>query len=152
MATQSVHKDSKSGPVWPLGMIIVTTPGTPVGIMSLVDPNSYNAPETATAVEPAGAAQGDEYTSVFQQIMFQGFTSNGGTGVISNQGNVYIMRKGVQGAGNHTDFGSMVAVLAPGQTIFIASAPRNRDTFSGYQFYIDADNANDAAIVVGFVQ
>jgi hypothetical protein len=152
MATQSVQKDSKSGPVWPLGLITVATPGTPVGIMSLVDPSSYNAPETATAIEPAGSAQNDEYTSVFQQIMFQGFTSNAGTGVISNQGNVYIMRKGVQGAGNHTDFGSMVAVLSPGQTIFIGSAPRNRDTFSGYQFYIDADTANDSALVTGFVQ
>jgi hypothetical protein len=152
MATQSVQKDPKSGPDWPLGGIFVTTPGTPVGIMSLVDPNSYNAPETATANLAAGTAQQDEYTSLFQQLQFQGFKSNSGTGMIPNVGNVYIMRKGVQGAGNRTDFGSIVAVLLPGQTIFIASSARNRDTFSGYRYYLDADNASDGAIVTGYVQ
>jgi hypothetical protein len=152
MATQSVQKDGKSGPTWPLGLITVATPGTPVGVMTLVDPNSYNAPETATATEAAGAAQQDEYTSVFQQIMFQGFKAGASHGLQNNAGNVYIMRKGVQGAGNRDDYGSCVAVLLPGQTIFIGSAPRNRDTFSGYQFYIDADNANDSALVTGFVQ
>jgi hypothetical protein len=62
------------------------------------------------------------------------------------------MRKGVQGLGNHTDFGAMVAVINPGQTIFIASAPRNRDTFSGYRYYIDADTSGDSCLVTGFVQ
>jgi hypothetical protein len=151
MATQSVQKD-RQGPDWPLGLIIVTAPGTPVGIMSLVDPDSYNAPETATAVEPAGSAQNNEYTELAQQIMFQGFKSNAGTGVVNNTGNVYVMRKGVQGAGNHTDFGSMVAVLPPGQTLFLASSARNRACWGPYRYYIDADNANDAALVTLLVQ
>jgi hypothetical protein len=144
--TQSIMLDAKSGPDWPLGLIVVAAAGTPVGIMSLVDPNSYNAPETPTSTHT------DEYTSVFQQIMFQGFKSNGGTGLIPNTGAVYVMRKGVQGLGNHTDFGAMVAVINPGQTIFIASAPRNRDTFSGYRYYLDADTSGDSCLVTGFVQ
>jgi hypothetical protein len=141
----SVMKD-KQGPDWPLGAIIVVTPGTPVGIMSLVDPNSYNAPETATGTHSA------EYSELCQQIMFQGFKSNAGTGMLQNTGNIYICRLGVQGSGNRTDFGAIVAVLAPGQTIFIGSAPRNRDTFSPYRYYLDADNANDSALVTLFVQ
>jgi hypothetical protein len=141
----SVMKD-RQGPDWPLGAIVVATPGTPVGIMSLVDPSSYNAPETATGTHSG------EYSELCQQIMFQGYKSNAGTGMLLNAGNVYIMRLGVAGSGNRTDFGAMVAVLSPGQTIFIGSAPRNRDTFSPYRYFLDADNANDSALVTLFVQ
>jgi hypothetical protein len=146
MATQSVQKDNKAGPDWPLGLIVGVTPGTPVGIMSLVDPTSVNAPETATT------ASSDEYTSVFQQIMFQGVKAGASHGLVSNTGNCYIVRKGVQGAGNRDDYGSVVAVVLPGQTMFIASAPRNRDTFSGYRYSVDFDNAGDSCLVTGFVQ
>jgi hypothetical protein len=142
----SVMKD-RSGPDWPLGAIVVASPGTPVGIMSLVDPNSYDAPETAT-----GTHSGEYGGALCQQIMFQGFKSNAGTGVVQNAGFVYIVRLGTAGSGNRTDFGAMVAVLAPGQTIFWGSAPRNRDTFSPYRYYLDADNANDGALVTLFVQ
>jgi hypothetical protein len=146
--TQSVMQD-KQGPTWPLGAIAVATPGTPVGIMSLVDPSSYNAPETATV-----AGQSAEYGGALcQQIMFQGFKSNAGTGMVPNVGAVYIMRKGAGGGlGNRTDYGAMVAVINPGQTIFIASAPRNRDTFSPYQFFLDCDSAGDGALVTLFPQ
>jgi hypothetical protein len=145
MATQSVQKD-RQGPDWPLGAIAVATPSTPVGIMSLVDSTNVNAPETATTTSS------DEYSPLCQQIQFQGFKSNAGTGVVANTGNVYIMRKGVQGLGNRTDFGSLVAVLPPGQTLFIASSARNRDTFSPYRYFLDADNAGDGAIVTLYVQ
>jgi hypothetical protein len=143
--TQSVMKD-RQGPDWPLGAIAVATPGTPVGIMSLVDPTSVNAPETATTTSS------DEYTPLCQQIMFQGFKSNGGTGMVPNAGNVYIMRKGAAGAGNRTDFGAMVTVLLPGQTVFLASSARNRDTFSPYRYSLDADNAADGALVTLIIQ
>jgi hypothetical protein len=145
MATQSIMKD-RQGPDWPLGMIVVTSPGTPVRVTSLVDPNNYNAPETATTTNA------DEYSPICQQIMFQGFKAGASHGVANNSGNVYIMRVGVQGAGNRDDYGALVAVLTPGQTIFLASAPRNRDTFSPYRYYVDADNASDAAIVTLIVQ
>lgn len=144
--TLSVMQDRKAGPDWPLGAIAVPVPGTPVSIMSLVDATNVNAPETAPSSTTPGTATGDEYTASCQQIMFQGFKSNAGTGMVSNVGNIYIMRKG-PGTSNRTDFGAMVAVLPPGQTLFIASAPRNRDQFSPYRYYVDADNANDAVLV-----
>ena len=43
--TLSVDK-SYVGPIWCLGNIIVTVPGTPVSIMSLVDSSNANAPGT----------------------------------------------------------------------------------------------------------
>jgi hypothetical protein len=72
----------------------------------------------------------------------------------TNTGNVYIVRYGDKGAGsgNRDDPGVMVAVLLPGQTLFLASAPANRNVYSPYRYYIDADNANDGALVTGIVQ
>jgi hypothetical protein len=35
---------NRFGPFWPLGSIVVVTPGTPVNMMSLVDPSLINAP------------------------------------------------------------------------------------------------------------
>jgi len=145
--TQSVELD-KQGPDWPLGFIKVVTPGTVVGIMSLVDPNSVNAPQKPTP----GTAGADEYTVQAQQIIFQGFTGASGTGVVNNTGNVYIMRAKVQGNGDRTDYGAMVKVLSPGETFFLASAPLNRNVFNPYRYFLDADNANDGAIVTLIIQ
>ena len=131
------------GPDWPLGLITVPTPGTPVGIMSLVDPSGRQDPANPTA---AGVR---EYTSRAQQIMFQGFTAGTGRGVggtgtlVPNTGNVYIVRKSYTA----TDTGSVVAVLSPGQTVFLASAPTVEDVFSGYRYALDADVASDGALV-----
>lgn len=146
MATQSVQRDVH-GPDWPLGAIVVATPGTPVGIMSLVDSSLLAAPATKTP----GTSGAPEYTVRFQQIIFQGFKPNT-DGMQPNTGNVYIVRKGVQGAGNRDDYGSIVYVLQPGDTLFLASAPLNRDVFSPYRYSLDADNAGDGALVVGIVQ
>jgi hypothetical protein len=151
----SVQKDFQ-GPDWPLGSIIVVTPGTPVSIMANVDPGNVNAPETA--LQPAGlnmiqSGGQQEYTVLAQQIMFQGFKGNAGTGLVVNTGNIYIVRKGVgAGTGNRTDYGSIVAVVPSGQTLFLASAPRNRGTWGPYRYFIDADNANDACQVTLLVQ
>jgi len=139
--TLSVLQDRKSGPDWPLGSIIVVTPGTPVSIMSLVDASNNNAPETGTTTSS------DEYTALCQQIMVQGFKSNAGVGLTPNTGNIYVVRKGTTGSGNKNDYGVIVLCVLPGQTMFVSSAPRNRNEFSPYRYYIDADNANDAAQV-----
>lgn len=146
MATQSVHKD-RQGPVWPLGLIQVLAPGTPVNLMSLIDAALVNAPETATS------AQADEYTPRAYEIVFIA-CNPAANGVQVNRGNIYIMRKGVQGAGNRNDYGSMVAALPPGSstgvqfpTFRLTAAPMNRNVFSPYEFYIDADNANDGCLV-----
>ena len=145
------------GPDWPLGLIVVTSPGTPVSIMSLVDPSNVNAPETGfgnqTAPQTIPTAGQQEYSVLAQQIMFQGFKSTAGTApMVNNSGNVYIVRKGTAGAGNRTDFGAMVFVLTPGQTIFLASGARNRNTWSHYRYFLDADSANDGAIVTLIIQ
>ena len=146
MATQSIQKD-RQGPDWPLGTIVVVTPGTPVSIMSLVDPNNLNAPGTPTP----GTSGADEYTVRAQQICFQGFKANT-HGLQANTGNIYIVRKGVQGAGNRDDYGSIVAVIPSGLTMWLASAALNRNVFSPYRYFIDADNANDACQVTLLIQ
>jgi hypothetical protein len=147
MATQSVQKD-KQGPDWPLGLIVVATPGTPVGIMSLVDPTGVNDPSTATP----GISGADEYTVRAQQIMIQGFKAGASHGLANNTGNIYVVRKGVQGAGNRDDYGSIVATITPGLTLFLASAPFNRNVWSPYRYFIDADNASDAALCMLIIQ
>jgi hypothetical protein len=126
----------RQGPDWPLGLIAVAAPGTPVGIMSLVDPGSLADPSTPTA---AGVP---EYSARCQQIMFQGVKA-AAHGLQVNTGNVYIVRKG----GSRDDSGTIVAMLQPGQTIWMASAPAVLDVFSPYRYYVDADNAGDSALV-----
>jgi hypothetical protein len=109
--------------------------------MRLVDPTSLADPETATA---AGVP---EYTRRCQQIMFQGFKSAGAAGLQLNTGNVYVVRKG----GSRADLATIVAVVQPGQTIFVASAPAVRNVFSPYRYYLDADNAADGAQITLFI-
>ena len=144
----SVHLD-KQGPDWPLGFIKVVTPGTPVEVMSNIEATSPepNEPETLSS------GGGDEYTVRAQQICFQGFKPGATHGMQNNGGNVYIMRDGVgSGTGNRDDTGAMVFVLVPGATLFLASAPLNRNVFSPYRYSIDADNAGDGALVTLIIQ
>lgn len=131
------------GPDWPLGSIVVTAPGTPVNIMKLVDSTNSQAPQT-----PVSDVNPRQYTPRCQQIIFQGFKTNAGTGLVVNTGNIYIVRTGVgAGTGNRADMGSIVAVIAPGQSFVLASAPINGNVYNPYRYFIDADNANDAAQV-----
>lgn len=135
----SVHID-KQGPDWPLGSIIVTAPGTPVNIMSLVDPGLANAPGAATGTTT------DEYSPRCNQIVIQGVKGN--SPVVNNTGNIYVVRKGVgTGTGNRADNGAIVLVIAPGSTGVLGPSALVKDVFSPYRYSIDADNANDAAQV-----
>ena len=138
-------QQNPQGPLWPLGNIAVATPGTPVRITSLVDPTAVNAPESATS------PTSDEYTRRAQQITFQGFKANT-DGLQPNTGNVYIILKGGKGSNNRDDAGSIIWVLQPGQTWTLGSSALNRNVFSLYQFYIDADNAADGAQVSAIIQ
>lgn len=144
----SVHKD-RQGPVWPLGSIVVPTPGTYVSIMSLVDPTQANAPESPTP----GTAGADEYTSRAQQIIFQGFKAGAvPPKLTANTGNVYVVRKALAGAGGASDIGTVVAVIAPGGSFILGSAALNRNVYSLYEYLIDADTANDACQVTAIIQ
>ncbi len=144
MATQSVQKD-RQGPDWPLGLIIVVTPGTPVNIMSLVDPSLVNDPAAATS------STSDEYTPRCQQITFQAYNGSAAHGLTPNTGNIYICRKGVQGAGNRDDFGSITEVLTPGQTLSLGSSALVKNAFSPYRYSIDADTASDGCLVTLYI-
>jgi len=151
----SVRKDFQ-GPIWPLGLIVVATPGTPVNIMSLVDPGLADDPNNLSPGSLRSPLP--EYAVRAQQIMFQGVKAAGGT--TSNSGNVYIMRRGGTllsppggvSANNRTDYGTMVLALGAGLTFFLASAPLNRNVFSPYDYAIDADNAGDSCLVSLIIQ
>ena len=147
MATQSVQKDF-SGPDWPCGLIAVATAGTPVGIMSLVDSANVNDPATITP----GTSGANEYTQRCNQIVFYGVKAGASHGLQPNTGNVYVMRKSVQGAGNRDDFGSCVAIIFPGQAYTLVPSALTRNGFSPYRYYIDADNNGDSALVTLIIQ
>lgn len=148
--TVSVQKDPH-GPDWPLGVIAVPTPGTPVSIMSLVDGTNVNDPTTATP--PAtGSTSSDEYTRVAQQIIFQAYKAGAAPPRMgANTGNIYIVRKSV-GAGGVNDVGSVVVTLQPGQTFILGSSAMVRNAFSLYRYFIDADTALDACSVTAIIQ
>ena len=149
MATQSVQKDYQ-GPDWPLGAIAVATPGTPVNIMSLVDSGNVAAPQTATSYSATSAVP--EYTVRAQKIIFQAVKAGASHGLANNTGNIYICRKGVQGAGNRDDYGSIIATIAPGATFVLEAAALDRNVFNPYRYSIDADNAADGALVTLIIQ
>jgi len=136
------------GPDFPLGFLKVATPGTPVGVMSVVDPNNYNAPGTPTS------KNSDEYTFNCQSLIFMGYQPTGSSPAYQpNTGNVYIVRKPAGGgSGGAADSGVLVKVLAPAETWELSAAALNRNSFSPYRYYIDADNANDGAMVTAVVQ
>jgi len=139
-------QQNPQGPAWPLGSIAVATPGTPVSIMSLVDPTSVNAPETATTTKSA------EYAPRAQSIFFQAYKAGASHGLTPNTGNLYIIQKGGSGSNNRDDTGSILYVLLPGQTWTLDAAALNRNVFNPYLYYLDADNAADAAQVTLQIQ
>jgi hypothetical protein len=144
--TNSIQKNPQ-GPFWPLGAVTVVTPGTPVNMMFNVDPTNVDAPETATGTTSK------EYTVRAQQIIIQGMKSNSGTGLVNNTGNIYVVMKGVgSGTGNRADTGSIVLTIPTGTTGVLGSAALNRNVFSPYELYIDADNAGDSAMITLLIQ
>ena len=146
--SNSVNQD-RHGPDWPLGFIAVVTPGTPVGLTSLVDPSDVNDPEKPTP----GTSGAAEYTTRAQQIIFQSFKPGAAHGVVNNTGNIYIVRDlAAGGSGNRDDYGGIVAILTPGQTFVLASAPLDRNVFNPDRYAVDADNAGDGVFVTLIIQ
>jgi len=131
-----------NGPFWPLGNIVNVTPGTPVNMMSLVDPSNLNAPQTATP----GTAGTGEYTVRVNQIVIQGMKASG-SGLGDNTGNIYVILKATAspGTNNRSDFGSIILVVKSGLTGVIAAPAQETLKFSPYLLWIDADNAGDGA-------
>lgn len=147
----SVHQD-KQGPLWPLGNIPVPTPGTPVNIMSLVDATLRDAPETLNP--SATGVPGAEYTNRAYAIIFQGFKAGAAPPKLAaNTGVVYVVKKNLSGAGGQGDVGTVIAAIRATDPPFILySAPLNRNSFNLYEFFIDADTANDGCQVTAVIQ
>ena len=142
----SIQKD-QYGPDWPLGLIVVATPGTPVGIMSLVDPSSASSPNAS------GATSGLAFSPNAWEVIVTPAKKGGSHGTQANTGNIYIVRQGNLGAGNHDDYGSIVAVVRPTDPPFrLTSNSQNRNSFGPYRYFIDADNASDGAVVTLIIQ
>lgn len=134
----SVLKNN-TGPIWPFGCVVVPTPGTPVRITVNIDANNNNAPESTT---------GTEWSVAFRSIWFAGFHQDANNNMQPNNGNIYVMMNPSGGSGNRTDAGAMVMIVQAGTTAPLpASLASPGDRFSPYKFYLDADTANDAALV-----
>lgn len=133
-----------TGPVWALGFIGVPTAGTPVNIMSRVDANNVNNPNTVTS---NNTALQTEYTRACRAIAFQGYQPGANNnGMVVNTGNVYILVAPAGGSGNRSDSGAIVKVLPPGgDYVLSAITPGFNDMFSPYQIWLDVDNNNDGA-------
>jgi len=143
------------GPIWPLGLIVVAAAGTPVSIMSLVDSAGTNDPNAVVSPTSPGA----EYSPRAYEIIFQACKAGASHGTQLNTGNIYIIKRGkVAGSGNRDDLGVIIATISQGSSgvyppVFrITAAPMDRNVFSPYDLYIDADNANDACQVTLLIQ
>jgi hypothetical protein len=151
----TVNKDVH-GPIWVLGNIANATPGTPLNIMSLVDPTLKNDPNNPTA---AGLA---EYTVRCYAIIFQACKAGAAHGTAINTGNIYIIRRnygtGAAGTGNRDDLGVIIQTLTIGATSTgfltwtLTAAALNRDVLNPYDFVIDADTAADGCQVTLLIQ
>jgi hypothetical protein len=136
----SVMRDI-GGPDWPLGLITVAAPSTPVGVMSLID---------AAATDPDAPTLWSDSSVRVQQLIFIAVKSV--APVVANAGAIYIVRKAAPGgSGNRTDSGATVAILTPGQTFVLATPALSMNSISPYRYFIDADNANDGCLVTAFV-
>jgi hypothetical protein len=139
----SVQKNPQ-GPLWPLGNIVLVTPGIPVSIMSLVDPTSLQAPETPTTY--GGGVQ--EYTVRAQQITFEAFKAGATPPRFAfNAGNIYIVQKPTAAGGGAGDVGTVLWILTPGGSWNLGSSARNNNVYSPYELFIDGDTAGDGCQV-----
>ena len=137
----SVHQ-SRTGSVWPLGFVKVTTPGAQVCFMLNTDSANNQTPS-------AGSNNiTEEYTPVFRGFGVQAYkpaANNNGT--VANTGNIYLMFYPAGGAGNRADYGAMIKTIPSGSDWFFPPEGIGADLFSPYSFFLDADNGGDGAIV-----
>ena len=139
------------GPAWPLGCIVVPSPGTPVPLSSLIDANNNSAPGTPTLGYPNA---GNEYTPNLAGLSISGYHQGGNNNaaMVPNTGNIYLLvPKAGNGSGNASDAGCMVAII-PSTAQYFFPPDFFAGLFSPYTLYLDADNANDAGLCVGYTQ
>lgn len=142
----SVQKDIQ-GPLWPLGLITVVTSGTPVNLMSVVDPglNIWNPTTPTPGASGAITENIPEYTISAQQLII--FACKSVAPIVANTGFTYIVEKGAGGgSGNKTDSGSIIAIISATGNIVLGSAAFNKNVFSPYNLFVDADNSGDGIL------
>lgn len=115
------------GPFQPLGLITVTTAGTPVGIDTNLASNYYSATGKS------------EYAITLNQVWVKATSTN--------TGNIYLVLPG-QPASNT---GAIIWALGPGEFIFIGSDALSRNTYGFNSFMLDATTNGNSAIVTGVV-
>lgn len=146
-----IHKDYM-GPIFPLGFIGVVTPGTPVNIMSLVDPLGANNPATPDPSPSSGIAAGLEFPIMAMNAIFQAVKPGVTHGTQANTGNVYVLGPPVSpGAGNRDDTGDIYFSSLAGQTLPQFLFPGAGIKFSPYEIFVDGDSAGDGYFVTLFL-
>jgi hypothetical protein len=148
----SVYLDF-GGDDWPLGVVTVAAPGTPVNIMRNVDPNNNWA--GATVSSPASPVA--EYAARCHRIWFQGYHAGANNnGLVQNTGQVYVVRAPGPGnnntyfpggPGNRSDSGAVVAVVPPGGNFMLPAMEQDGKVISPYRYTLDADTAGEGALV-----
>lgn len=123
-----------TGPCYPLGKIIVATPGTPVLLSQNVSISTGfgtptgGVPSLTTAGSPAGMCA--------NQLIIRSYPTNAGY--------TYICMKGTTAQpGNKNVPNSIIIPLAPGDFFNLAS-PQLSNPFVLTQLVVDADTANNA--------
>ncbi len=136
------HLKGWGGPDLPLGLIVVDAPGTKKRLTALIDPTDTYAP----------GGSSERLSPAFQQIMIQGMKDGGlgGDRLVDNTGNIYVVRSDDDAGVDGID-GTVVAVIKPGQTVWLSAAPMAKNVLSPYRYYLDADNAGDSGLAVGYI-
>lgn len=115
------------GPFQPLGLITVTTAGTPVALDSNLASNYYSAKGKS------------EYAISFNQIWLKATSTN--------TGNIYLVLPG-QVASNTS---AIIWALGPGEFIFIGADALSRNNYGLNAFMLDATTSGNTVLVTGVV-
>lgn len=136
---------------WPLGFISPAAVGSPVNLMSLVDPGNNNAPGTPTG--PGFPNNRAEYSPTCHKIFVQAIVPANNGGWQLSQGNIYVLRalgpgnQNSGGPGNRSDTGALVTCLFPGGFFYLPAQEYDGPTISPYRYTIDVDVLGDGASV-----
>jgi hypothetical protein len=134
-----------------LGFVNVPTIGTPVPLSTNIDSNNSNSPGNVSAPPPQFPGTQTESSPSFRAFHIQGFKPGANNnGMVVNSGNVYLLMAAAGGAGNRSDSGSIIAVIAPGADYFFPPDGSGNTRFSPYYLYLDADSNNDGGLVAGY--
>lgn len=129
------------GPIWPLGFIAVPTPGTPVNIMNLVDPNNTIWNPNQPTPPSTSAVPVSEYAARAAYIWVQAVKT--GSPWTITTGNIYVCMT----SGGKADPGGVIAVCFPGNFLQLPGVAAVKNVFNPYEIFLDADVAGEGAIV-----